>query len=96
MVDGYPRVAAHLEGVGTRVLSSKGLTLVWRRPGACTHTQETRTPLPPRPGAARAYDYEYQRNGVSSVRASGLPPFLAGMENPRRPEMESQIRRVRM
>ena len=29
--------------------------------------QETRTPLPPRPGAARAYDYEYQRNGVSNL-----------------------------
>ena len=28
--------------------------------------QETRKPLPPRPGAARAYDYEYQRNGVSN------------------------------
>ena len=29
--------------------------------------QETRTPLPPRPGAARAYDYECQRNGVSNL-----------------------------
>ena len=29
--------------------------------------QETREPLPPRPGAARAYDYEYQRNGVSNL-----------------------------
>ena len=29
--------------------------------------QETRRPLPPRPGAARAYDYEYQRNGVSNL-----------------------------
>ena len=29
--------------------------------------QETRTPLPPRPGAAMAYDYEYQRNGVSNL-----------------------------
>ena len=28
---------------------------------------ETRKPLPPRPGAARAYDYEYQRNGVSNL-----------------------------
>ena len=28
---------------------------------------ETRTPRPPRPGAPRAYDYEYQRNGVSSL-----------------------------
>ena len=29
--------------------------------------QETRRPLPPRPGAAMAYDYEYQRNGVSNL-----------------------------
>ena len=29
--------------------------------------QETRTPLPPRPGAPMAYDYEYQRNGVSNL-----------------------------
>ena len=29
--------------------------------------QETRTPLPPRPGAAMAYDHEYQRNGVSNL-----------------------------
>ena len=29
--------------------------------------QETRQPRPPRPGAARAYDYEYQRNGVSNL-----------------------------
>jgi len=28
---------------------------------------ETRTPRPPRPGAPPAYDYEYQRNGVSSL-----------------------------
>ena len=28
---------------------------------------ETRTPHPPRPGAPLAYDYEYQRNGVSSL-----------------------------
>ena len=28
---------------------------------------ETRTPLPTRPGSARAYDYEYQRKGVSSL-----------------------------
>ena len=37
---------------------------VWTRPAS---NQETRTPLPPRPGAARAYDYEYQRNGVSNL-----------------------------
>ena len=29
--------------------------------------QETRQPLPPRPGAAMAYDFEYRRNGVSNL-----------------------------
>ena len=29
--------------------------------------QETRQPLPPRPGAPMAYDHEYQRNGVSNL-----------------------------
>ena len=29
--------------------------------------KETRQPRPSRPGAARAYDYEYQRNGVSNL-----------------------------
>ena len=28
---------------------------------------ETRQSRPPRPGSARAYDYEYQRNGVSNL-----------------------------
>ena len=28
---------------------------------------ETRRPLPSRPGSARAYDYEYQRKGVSNM-----------------------------
>ena len=28
---------------------------------------ETRHPLPPRPGSPMAYDYEYQRNGVSNL-----------------------------
>ena len=28
---------------------------------------ETRQPRPPRPGAARAYDYEYRRQGVSNL-----------------------------
>ena len=28
---------------------------------------ETRTPCPPRPGVPLAYDYEYRRNGVSSL-----------------------------
>ena len=29
--------------------------------------KETRTPLPPRPGVAMAYDCEYERNGVSNL-----------------------------
>ncbi len=29
--------------------------------------QETRQPRPARPGAPVAYDYEYQRNGVSNL-----------------------------
>ena len=29
--------------------------------------QETRQPFPPQPGAAMAYDYEYERNGVSNL-----------------------------
>ena len=29
--------------------------------------QETRQPLPPRPGVPQAFDYEYQRNGVSNL-----------------------------
>ena len=29
--------------------------------------KETRTPSAPRPGAATAYDYEYERNGVSNL-----------------------------
>ena len=29
--------------------------------------RETRSPLAPRPGAAMAYDYEYERNGVSNL-----------------------------
>ena len=29
--------------------------------------QETRQPRPPKPGVASAYDYEYQRNGVSNL-----------------------------
>ena len=29
--------------------------------------REIRTPRPSRPGSARAYDYEYQRNGVSNL-----------------------------
>ena len=29
--------------------------------------KETRQPRPPRPGLAAAYDYEYERNGVSNL-----------------------------
>ena len=29
--------------------------------------RETRTPLPPRPGAPACYDYEYERNGVGNL-----------------------------
>ena len=29
--------------------------------------EETRTPLPPRPGVPLAYDYEYRRKGVSNL-----------------------------
>ena len=29
--------------------------------------KETRSPLAPRPGTAMAYDYEYERNGVSNL-----------------------------
>ena len=29
--------------------------------------KETRLPRPPRPGSAVAYDYEYERNGVSNL-----------------------------
>ena len=46
----------------------------WTRPAsssACPRPRpgvsETRQPRPSRPGAARAYDYEYQRNGVSNL-----------------------------
>ena len=47
---------------------------VWMRPAnsrACPRprpgVKETRQPRPPRPGSARAYDFEYQRNGVSNL-----------------------------
>ena len=35
-------------------------------------------PLPPRPGAARAYDYEYQRNGVSNLFMLFAPQMAPG------------------
>ena len=34
---------------------------------------ETRSPLPPRPGAAGAYDFEYQRQGVSNLFMLSAP-----------------------
>ena len=46
----------------------------WTRPAnsrACPRprpgVKETRLPRPPRPGSAVAYDYEYERNGVSNL-----------------------------
>ncbi len=47
--------------------------------------RETRTPLPPRPGAATAYDYEYERNGVSN-----LFMLFAPLEGWRRVEVTDQ------
>ena len=35
--------------------------------GGTQHTQETRLPLPPRPGDLAKYDYEYERNGTSNL-----------------------------
>ena len=51
--------------------------------------QETRTPLPPRPGAAMAYDFEYQRNGVSN-----LFMLFAPLEGWRRVEVTDQRTKV--
>ena len=47
--------------------------------------KETRSPLPPRPGAAMAYDYEYERNGVSN-----LFMLFAPLEGWRRVEVTDQ------
>ncbi len=47
--------------------------------------KETRTPLPPRPGVAMAYDYEYERNGVSN-----LFMLFAPLEGWRRVEVTDQ------
>ena len=47
--------------------------------------RETRTPLPPRPGTAMAYDYEYERNGVSN-----LFMLFAPLEGWRRVEVTDQ------
>ena len=51
--------------------------------------QETRRPRPPRPGAARACDYEYRRNGVSS-----LFMLFAPLEGWRRVEVTDRRTRV--
>ena len=51
--------------------------------------QETRQPRPPRPGAARAGDYEYRRNGVSS-----LFMLFAPLEGWRRVEVTDRRTRV--
>ena len=51
--------------------------------------QETRQPRPPGPGAARACDYEYRRNGVSS-----LFMLFAPLEGWRRVEVTDRRTRV--
>ena len=51
--------------------------------------QETRQPLPLRPGAAMAYDYEHQRNGVSN-----LFMLFAPLEGWRRVEVTDQRTKV--
>ena len=47
--------------------------------------RETRTPLPPCPGIAMAYDFEYERNGVSN-----LFMLFAPLEGWRRVEVTDQ------
>ena len=42
--------------------------------------EETRPPLPARPGAPMAYDHEYQRNGVSNRSCCSRPWRMAGVE----------------
>ena len=51
--------------------------------------QETRQPLPPRPGVPQAFDYEYQRNGVSN-----LFMLFAPMEGWRRVEVTERRTRT--
>ena len=51
--------------------------------------QETRLPFPGGPGRARAYDYEYQRNGASS-----LFMVLAPLEGWRRVEVTQRRTRI--
>ena len=59
-------------GKSWEVLGSPGKS--WTKPAnsrACPRprpgVKETRQPRPPRPGLAVAYDYEYERNGVSNL-----------------------------
>ena len=51
--------------------------------------KETRKPMPPRPGTARAYDFEYERNGVSN-----LFMLFAPLEGWRRVEVTDQRTKV--
>ena len=51
--------------------------------------EETRVPLPPRPGAAKACDYEYRRNG-----ASNLFMLFAPLEGWRRVEVPERRTRT--
>ena len=51
--------------------------------------KETRQPLPPQPWAAMAYDYEYQRNGVSN-----LFMLFAPLEGRRRVEVTERRTRT--
>ena len=51
--------------------------------------RETRSPLAPRPGTAMAYDYEYERNGVSN-----LFMLFAPLEGWRRVEVTDQRTKV--
>ena len=76
----------------------------WTRPAsssACPRPRpgvsETRQPRPSRPGAARAYDYEYQRNGVSNpVSSTGPALFMvfAPLEGWRRVEVTDRRTKV--
>ena len=51
--------------------------------------KETRKPMPPRPGTAKAYDFEYERNGVSN-----LFMLFAPLEGWRRVEVTDQRTKV--
>ena len=58
---------------------------------------ETRQSRPPRPGSAMAYDYEYQRNGVSNpVSSTGQALFMlfAPLEGWRRVEVTDRRTKV--